>query len=336
MENRKFNIFYSWQSHIDGCNNREYIKAEIDSAVAKIKSEVKLLEDSRGSKGAADIPDDILKKIASSDIFICDVTPVHTDDKQRALPNPNVMFELGYAVRSLGWNRIICVCNEAYGSVSTQPFDISKHYINTYCKKEGEENERELSLEEPIFGIISEYDDIVGKENEAVYKKHDRDIFEKMMSFVPEEELVNNIRSFKSTGVYSDFDWKCWEHIQYFQRLPENRFINQHLNDGFVKLSKTLGDIVSLVTVICNPFKQKDWMYKDPEKEYTQEELKEILQTRRYKKRDFPYPANESEENIRKYYADIDKDEKDIFELSDKVLSAYRDFRIDIKRELGI
>ena len=51
------------------------------------------------------------------------------------IPNPNVMFELGFAVRSLGWDRVICICNEEYGDVETQPFDISKHRIITYRKK---------------------------------------------------------------------------------------------------------------------------------------------------------------------------------------------------------
>lgn len=45
------------------------------------------------------------------------------------------MFELGFAVHSLGWERVICVCNEEYGNIETQPFDISKHRIITYRKK---------------------------------------------------------------------------------------------------------------------------------------------------------------------------------------------------------
>ena len=104
--------------------------------------EIELLEDARGITGAPDIPDAILTKIIKSDIFICDITSVYTLDikgnKKRANPNPNVMFELGFAVRSLGWDRVICICNEEYGDVETQPFDISKHRIITYRKKDGE------------------------------------------------------------------------------------------------------------------------------------------------------------------------------------------------------
>lgn len=45
------------------------------------------------------------------------------------------MYELGFAVRSLGWDRIICICNQGYWNVETLPFDISTHRIITYKKR---------------------------------------------------------------------------------------------------------------------------------------------------------------------------------------------------------
>ncbi|WP_289871194.1 TIR domain-containing protein [uncultured Duncaniella sp.] len=108
-----------------GFSNREYIRDKISAAFDEMKIDIVLLEDSRGSTGAPNIPNAILTKIIKSDIFICDVTPAHTlnikGNKKRALPNPNVMFELGFAVRSLGWERIICVCNGEYGDIETLP-----------------------------------------------------------------------------------------------------------------------------------------------------------------------------------------------------------------------
>lgn len=114
MKNNKFAIFYSWQSYIGGYANRVYIKDKIISAFKELNIYIELLEDSRGTTGAPDIPNTILTKIVQSDIFVCDITPAYILDinknKKRALPNPNVMFELGFAVHSLGWERVICVC----------------------------------------------------------------------------------------------------------------------------------------------------------------------------------------------------------------------------------
>ena len=111
----------------------------------------------------------ILTKIVQSDIFVCDITPAYILDinknKKRALPNPNVMFELGFAVHSLGWERVICVCNEEYGNIETQPFDISKHRIITYRKKDGEKKSaKSLSLTRLMNGkhSIFRHDNFIG------------------------------------------------------------------------------------------------------------------------------------------------------------------------------
>ena len=80
---RNYKIFYSWQSYIGGKANREYIQEQIQSSCNKLGLNATILEDSRGTTGAADIPNIILSKIIQSDIFICDITPVNTID----LPN---------------------------------------------------------------------------------------------------------------------------------------------------------------------------------------------------------------------------------------------------------
>ena len=114
MKNNKFAIFYSWQSYIGGYANRVYIKDKIISAFRELNIDIELLEDSRGTTGAPDIPNTILTKIVQSYIFVCDITPAYILDinknKKRVLPNPNVMFKLGFAVHLLGWERVICVC----------------------------------------------------------------------------------------------------------------------------------------------------------------------------------------------------------------------------------
>lgn len=341
MDKIDFTVFYSWQSYIGGYANREYIKGKINAAFAEYGVEVILLEDSRGTTGAPDIPDAILTKIAKSDIFICDVTPVYTlyldDSKQRALPNPNVMFELGFAVHSLGWERIICICNEEYGKIETLPFDISTHRIIKYRKKDGEKKtQHSLSLVHPLSDIISNYDDIVAKYNEFEYKKHDIEIFKKMMSFASEKEFINGIMNFRSSGRFFQWYEKCWDYIQYFQDYPENKFVSLRLNNSFSKLSEALDNLKSLTCRICHAYNTQYWKYEEPETEYTHEQLKDILMTQEYRKRNIPYPDNATSENIRECYDAIDDDERNIIQLSNNVLEAYNAFRGDIKRELVI
>lgn len=336
-----FSVFYSWQSYIGGYANRGYIRDKINSAFAKMKVEIKLLEDSRGSIGTPDIPDAILTKIARSDIFICDVTPVYIleigNNRYRALPNPNVMFELGFAVRSLGWERIICVCNEAYGNIESLPFDISTHRIVKYRKKDGEKKSvLSLHLTDLLYDIVSNYDNIIIKENGYDYKKHDIKIFNKMMSFASEEEFINGITDFRSSGRFFRWYEKCWDYIQYFQDYPQNKFINSHLNESFSKLAKALDDLKTLTCRICIAYNTKCWEYEEPEKKYSQEQLKDILMTQEYRKREIPYPDDDNDENIREYYSKIDNDETDVIKYSNNVLGAYMAFREEVKRELII
>lgn len=335
-----FIVFYSWQSSIGGRANREYIRDKINKAFSAINTELELLEDSRGSVGAPDIPDAILTKIAKSDLFICDVTPVCTmsleDGKQRAIPNPNVMFELGFAVRCLGWERIVCVCNEEYGSIEHLPFDISKHRIIGYKEAEGGQSSKSLTLVGSLSGIVNHYDEIVAKGNEFDYKKHDIDIFNKMMSFVSEQEFINGICSFKSSGRYYKWDVKCWEYIQDFQDYPENKFISKDLNDCFTKLRMALDELDTLTCQITAGYNMEKWLCEEPGSEYTKEQLREIWMTQEYRKREIPYPDKSGDDAVRKYYDTINKDEQDIIRCSNKVLNTYKVFREQVKRELVI
>ena len=70
--------------------------------------------------------------------------------------------------------------------------------------------------------------------------------------------------------------------------------------------------------------------------EYSQEQLKDILMTQEYRKREIPYPDDDNDENIREYHNKIDNDETDVIKYSNNVLGAYMAFREEVKRELII
>lgn len=336
-----FNIFYSWQSSIGGNANRGYIRDKIKSALSTLEVQYTILEDSRGTTGAPDIPNEILTQIAQSDLFVCDVTPVYIyiidDNTKKGIPNPNVMFELGFAVRCLGWERIICICNEEFGHIDCLPFDISKHRILGYKKKEDDRKSlRSLSLIKPLEDIVNNYESILLHGNELDYKKHDVEIFNNLMGFVTEREFINSINDFKSTGRFFKWYEKGWDYIQYFQEYPENKFVSPVLNESFKELSIALDNLKSLTCRICHAYNTQYWEYEEPDIEYTKEQIQEILMTQEYRKRDIPYPSNCDDNNLRKYYDAIEKDEKDIVKHSNDILTAYSIFRDAVKRELII
>lgn len=131
----KVTVFYSWQSDLPNNTNRGFIQSVIEKAIQTIKRDetfdldICLERDTQGESGSPNIVSTILQKIDACDIFVADISIVTRDlqEGQRFSPNPNVMIELGYAIKSVGWDRIILFCNEIYGTNEKLPFDIQQH-----------------------------------------------------------------------------------------------------------------------------------------------------------------------------------------------------------------
>lgn len=143
----KCTIFYSWQSDLPNKDNRSFIESCIVKAVKKDKLgleiglTVAVDRDTKETVGTPDIAGTIFDKIAKADIFICDISIINGDYEGRKCPNPNVLLELGYAVRTIGWERIICFYNLKYGDIKNVPFDLSHRRI--FCYNSDNENEKE-------------------------------------------------------------------------------------------------------------------------------------------------------------------------------------------------
>ena len=124
-----------------------------------IRTEASLVLDqaTRGESGSPNIPETILSKINKSDIFLADVSFIDIKSPgSKRCPNPNVVFELGYAVHHLGCQRIILLFNKAYGSIEDLPFDFKQHRISTYELAPIPANGSKENLERTVkFGIES-------------------------------------------------------------------------------------------------------------------------------------------------------------------------------------
>lgn len=160
-----FKIFYSWQSTLPGKANRNLIAASLTKAIDELnkelavedRNEASLDSDTANTPGSPDIIRTILKKVDTATIFIADITLIN--EKQ---PNSNVMFELGYAIKSLGEDNIILLFNEHYGNPRDLPFDLGLKRAMLYrCAPDDEDKssvKKELAkkLKGAIDTILSE------------------------------------------------------------------------------------------------------------------------------------------------------------------------------------
>ena len=147
MTNEPIRIFYSWQSWTPSARNREFIEECLNSVREQIEVEpdqtIVIDRDTKDLPGAPAIADAILRKIEQCHVFVADVTFVIKDDEHKS-PNPNVILELGYAVKSLGWERVVLVMNTALGLPKDLPFDlVHRRWPLTYKLESGDQKTKE-------------------------------------------------------------------------------------------------------------------------------------------------------------------------------------------------
>jgi hypothetical protein len=139
-------VFYAWQADRSAKSNRYLIRDAANSACERITGDnstpwsLTLDSDTQGVAGMCDIPNTILEKIRQCDIFLADLSFVGSTESPsgdaKQLPNPNVVFELGYAAKCHGFDTLVGVVNEAFGEVTGQVFDIKRRASLTYCVSE--------------------------------------------------------------------------------------------------------------------------------------------------------------------------------------------------------
>jgi hypothetical protein len=130
-------VFYSWQVDRPSRECRNFIEAALEEAVKRIARDVSVVEaernelsvdkDTRGVPGSPPIFDTILGKIERSAVFVADLTYCGTRANGRPTPNPNVLIEYGWALKTVGLSRMLAVMNTVYGKPDAQslPFDLA-------------------------------------------------------------------------------------------------------------------------------------------------------------------------------------------------------------------
>lgn len=147
-EKKPVKIFYSWQLSTLGKYNNYFIRDCLREAVREINQSIPIEEreqnediqidsDTQGTSGSPHIFTTILDKINVSTIFIVDVSLI-----SKKVCNSNVMLELGYAIKTLGFDNIIMVFNTALGSLDDLPFDLRSLRVSTYSFKDGDDKKQ--------------------------------------------------------------------------------------------------------------------------------------------------------------------------------------------------
>lgn len=156
-------VFYSWQSDLPNATNRGFIQQALEQAAALISGDISIDvepvvdRDTAGVGGSPDIAGTILDKIDKADVFVPDVSITTTDSSGKNYPNPNVLVELGFAAKALGWEQVVMVMNTAFGEPIDLPFDLRSRRVISYSVGEDVESkaeERKL-LTKKLVGSLS-------------------------------------------------------------------------------------------------------------------------------------------------------------------------------------
>lgn len=148
------NVFYAWQSDRDQIVCRFLIRDAAKDAIKKLRADAhvttapafELDHATKGVTGHPHIAATIRRKVKQCGVFLADLTHVFdytTDDgRPKRGQNANVQIELGIAIRSKGFGRLILIMNDAFGPPDDLPFDLKSHsFLITYTLAAGADKE---------------------------------------------------------------------------------------------------------------------------------------------------------------------------------------------------
>jgi|GEM_PF-5745276 len=179
-------IFYSWQSDLPNASNRGFIEKALENVAKTIRKdrtldiEPVIDRDTAGVSGAPEIVGTIFSKIEQADVFACDISIINGTDSLKPSPNPNILVELGYALKVLGEERVIMILNRAFGDVEMLPFDLRTRRVLSYNmpavqdERATERKELESSLEtairaiRPRLSLLPDYKAAFGGESDVI------------------------------------------------------------------------------------------------------------------------------------------------------------------------
>lgn len=346
-----FRIFYSWQSDLDKKKNNFFIKDATEKAIKKlnrddkVEFDISLDRDTKYVSGSPNIVETILNKIDICDIFICDLTIINKKIinklfKNKFTPNPNVLIELGYAVKTLGWERVICIVNTAYCEIEDLPFDIKLNRISTYklkniSNKKSIEDELVNLLKAAINQIINNYPQILENLSKNDKLMHDKNLVNKIDSICSQNNLFDSINFAVNNMSINTYHRNFQKNLIEFSRQFSNNFINKEIQSAFVELIKIIDN---LDTFCAGHFFSNEPKYNQEILYYLNNKvpippgIKLSMEQSQY----YSYPKEPRDDDWEKYNARFHKKQGELVDLVNNVEEAYKEYRLTVKKNLYI
>ncbi len=253
----EFTMFYAWQSDRPNAVNRGFIKEAAEAAIKALNASAtldlspRLDHDTKDIPGMPDIAKTILDKIDSCGVFLADLTIVGTTDapesEPKLMPNSNVLIELGWAMKSVGWGRIICVMNTHYGPPEELPFDLQhrRHPIQYVAIPNGDNSNAKKELAKDIQIALKTIMDSGALSELGSERKSPKHIDELLTMFEPliDQAVEKRMAAEKKSEVTSK------EQVSQTAQQERQLFESQVKEGKFYGLRKT-GEGIVAVSVI--------------------------------------------------------------------------------------
>ena len=336
-------LFYSWQSDVDAKTNNYLIRDAIKDAIKNLNKvidvELSLDKDTQKTSGSPDIVDTIFKKIRAADIFVADVTIINPDYKGRKTPNPNVMIELGYAIRSLGWERIICIVNIDHCRPEDLPFDIRNNRTTTYSVEKAGIKEAYKNLTATLIyaikSIIEDYEGILKRFREDDFIDHDKVLFEKFNTMASQNDIFDSLETLCTSLSVNKSHYRLWDHVEEFLKSIGDQFLNQEIQSSFEKFALRLGKIHLLAAQklfsMNLPGTKTVIEYEEQGIPITPEIQYEIDSSKWYK-----IPESPTDGDWNAYSLRVGETQDLFNDHTDGIIAAYKEFRLNIKKHLFV
>lgn len=278
------NVFYSWQSDLPNSTNRSFILTALEKSAKELREDDSLSiepvidRDTLGLSGSPDIAESIFNKIDVADVFVSDVSLIN-QGTPKPTPNPNVLLELGYAIKVFGWSKIVMVMNTHYGDPIKLPFDLRSKRVLTYCveekakQKAHERNNLERALTGAINLILENNIVITTNTNPPLIDdiNTDKSLFKEFLEVLPSKGSIrfldgNNMAGFSFQLSKLDdlrefyYEWNDAEH----------EFINSDLEGLRKKLHGFIDKYLGVIALETFPTSDSRFNTVPPEWEYQQ------------------------------------------------------------------
>ncbi|ROI11997.1 hypothetical protein [Epilithonimonas hominis] len=338
---KKFNIFYSWQSDLNLRLNNYYIKDCIVKALKELKQdfklELRLDRDTKNTTGSPDIVQTIFDKIDICNIFIADVSIVNKNifNIGRKTPNPNVLVELGYALKTLGKERVILIINNSFCKIDDLPFDIRQNRITQYTLSKTKEikhsNNLKDTLKKALKDIILNYESIEKQINKNENRQHDLKIFENFKNEF-DEVLLKEILEFIPTNLRTNqYYYNYLDKIANFADNSDNKYIDEDLNIKFKEFIKSINAMNSLCAITMIFDEYPGTRYEEESPDAAESEIIAIQRSQRYLVSKECY-----DDDWTAFNQNRNKIQQELNDASDLIYRTFDSFRMEIKRKLFI